>query len=171
MLVRDAVEADLPAILEIYNDAVLNTTAIWNDIVVDLANRAAWLAERQGQGFPVLVAIAEDGTAAGYATYGPFRPHDGYRHTVENSVYVRGGQRGRGVGYALLTALVAHGQTAGLHAMVAAIEAQNTASIRLHAAHGFAEVGHMPQVGAKFGRWLDLTLMQRQLDHAKTPPA
>ena len=81
MLIRDAVEADLPAILEIYNDAVMNSTAIWNEIVVDLDNRKTWLAARRAKGFPVLVA-ERDGVVLGYASYGDWRAFDGYRHTV-----------------------------------------------------------------------------------------
>ncbi|WP_313109521.1 GNAT family N-acetyltransferase, partial [Stutzerimonas nitrititolerans] len=106
MLIRDAQDADLEGILHIYNDAVQNSTAIWNDSPVDLANRRAWLAERQEQGNPVLVALDDDGQVVGYASYGPWRPHEGYRHTVEHSVYVRDGQRGGGVGRSLMRELI-----------------------------------------------------------------
>ena len=162
VVVRDATAADAAAICAVYNHAVRETTAIWNDAEVDAANRAAWLVERQGVGLPVIVA-ERDGTVVGYATYGPFRPHDGYRFTVENSVYVAQAARGGGVGRALMAALVERARTAGLHVMVAGIEAENAASIRLHAALGFLEAGRLPQVGTKFGRWLDLLFMQLQL--------
>lgn len=163
IVVRDARAADAAAICAIYNHAVRETTAIWNDVEVDAANRAAWLAERQGAGFPVLVA-EQGGAVVGYATYGPFRPHDGYRFTVENSVYVAEAARGGGIGRALMTALIERARKAGLHAIVAGIEAENAASIRLHAASGFVEAGRLPQVGTKFGRWLDLLFMQLTLD-------
>ncbi|WP_319519138.1 GNAT family N-acetyltransferase [uncultured Martelella sp.] len=159
MLIRDAKEADLPVVLEIYNDAVLHSTAIWNEILVDLENRKAWLAARNARGFPVLVAERE-GAVIGYASYGDWRPFDGYRHTVEHSVYVHKDRRGGGAGRALMEALLAHARQAGMHAMIAAIEGDNTASIALHERLGFFHVGRYPEVGTKFGRWLDLVTMQ-----------
>lgn len=162
--IRDASEADLPGILAIYNAAVEHTTAIWNENLVDLTNRRAWLAERSGAGFPVLVARDAAGEVVGYASYGAWRPHDGYKHTVEHSVYVRADQRGKGLGPRLMQALIERARSAGLHVMVGAIESENTASIRLHQRLGFAITGQMPQVGRKFGRWLDLTFMQLILE-------
>lgn len=162
--IRDASEADLPGILAIYNDAVQHTTAIWNETLVDLANRRAWLTERTGTGFPVLVMVDSAGAVLGYTSYGPWRPHDGYRHTVEHSVYVRSDQRGQGLGVLLMQALIERARSAGLHVMVGAIESQNAASIRLHQRLGFVTTGQMPQVGRKFGRWLDLTFMQLILE-------
>ena len=170
MLIRDAQEADLQGILQIYNDAVQNSTAIWNDTPVDLASRRAWLAERREQGNPVLVALSEDGQVVGYASYGPWRPHEGFRHTVEHSVYVRQGQRGSGVGRALMRDLISHARGAGRHVMVGAIESENRASIHMHQQLGFIHVGQMRQVGCKFGRWLDLTLVQLILDTARKEP-
>jgi L-amino acid N-acyltransferase YncA len=160
--VRPAEEADLAAILAIYNDAVANTTAIWNETLVDLDNRRAWLAERRRRGFPVLVAEFA-GEVAGYASYGDFRAFDGYRHTVEHSVYVRADRRGGGIGTALLTALIEAAAAAGVHAMVAGIEAGNAASVGLHERLGFRDAGVLPEVGRKFGRWLDLKFMVRVL--------
>lgn len=162
--IRDASEADLPGILSIYNDAVQHTTAIWNETLVDLANRRAWLTERTAAGFPVLVMVDSAGAVLGYASYGPWRPHDGYRHTVEHSVYVRTDQRGQGLGVLLMQALIERARAAGLHVMVGAIEAQNSASIGLHQRLGFTITGQMAHVGRKFDRWLDLTLMQLILE-------
>lgn len=162
--IADAGEADLPGILAIYNDAVEYTTAIWNETLVDLANRRAWLAERTAAGFPVLVARDAGGEVLGYASYGAWRPHDGYKHTVEHSVYVRADQRGQGLGPVLMQALIERARAANLHVMVGAIESENTASIRLHQRLGFVTTGQMPQVGRKFGRWLDLTFMQLILE-------
>lgn len=161
--IRHAVPADTPAIAEIYNDAVLHTTAIWNDVTVDAVNREAWLAQRQADGFPVIVAVDDRLGVVGYAAYGPWRAFDGYRYTVENSVYTHSGARRLGAGRMLLTALVGLAQDDGLHTMVAAIEAGNHASITLHESLGFVETGRMPQVGCKFGRWLDLVFLQRRL--------
>jgi L-amino acid N-acyltransferase YncA len=160
--IRSATEADIPAILAIYNDAVLNTAAIWNDDVVDLDNRLAWFAARQAQGYPVLVAVEGD-HVLGYASYGDFRAFQGYRFTVENSIYVASSARGKGAGSALLGALVDHAVANGKHVMVAGIEAGNDVSIRLHARHGFVETARMPELGFKFGRYLDLVFLQKTL--------
>ncbi|HCC62657.1 GNAT family N-acetyltransferase [Pseudomonas stutzeri] len=169
MQIRDALDTDLAGILEIYNDAVQNSTAIWNDKVVDLDNRRAWLAERHEQGYPVLVAIDDQGQVAGYASFGPWRPHDGFRHTVENSVYVRPGQRGGGVGRSLMQALIKRAREMHKHVMIAAIESENRASIHMHQQLGFIHAAQMRQVGCKFGRWLDLTMMQLTLNRTSQP--
>ncbi|GAB3597522.1 GNAT family N-acetyltransferase [Microbacterium tumbae] len=170
MHIRDATSADLEAITAIYNDAVANTTAIWNETTVDVANRAAWLVDRARSGYPVLVA-AEGPEVLGYASFGDWRAFDGYRHTVEHSVYVRGDQQGRGIGKALMVELIARARTIGKHVMVAAVESGNVGSIRLHERLGFTGVGTLPQVGAKFGRWLDLTFLQLVLDERRAPDA
>jgi L-amino acid N-acyltransferase len=169
MIIQDATADDLPAILAIYNDAVLNTTAIWNETQVDLDNRLAWLNERRAAGFPVLVAHDATGSVVGYASYGTWRSIEGFRHTVEHSVYVRSDQRGQGLGPLLMQALIARAQQAGLHVMVAAIESGNSTSIRLHERLGFVTSGQMPQVGRKFERWLDLTFMQLTLNPDMEP--
>lgn len=166
--IRDAETADLEGITAIHNDAVLNTTAIWNEDAVDVADRTAWLAERTGRGYPVLVAVDESGVL-GYATFGDWRPHSGYRHTVEHSVYVRDDARGRGIGKALMVELIHRARALGKHVMVAAIESGNTGSIIMHKRLDFMQVGRMPQVGAKFDRWLDLTFLQLVLDERPFP--
>ncbi|WP_370677206.1 N-acetyltransferase family protein [Pleomorphomonas sp. PLEO] len=171
MDIRDAASADIEGIANIYNHAVVHTAAIWNDTQVDIANRAAWHADRQRQGYPVLVALDEAGAVLGYATFGDWRPHDGYRHTVEHSVYVRHDRRGQGIGEALMHTLIIRARAIGKHAMVAGIEAGNAASIRLHKKLGFAEVGLLPQVGMKFGQWLDLAFLQLTLDERASPDA
>lgn len=168
MQIRDAGVADLEAITTIHNHAVVHTTAIWNEDPVDVDDRAAWLGERSCDGFPVIVAVDETGVL-GYAAYGRWRPHSGFRHTVEHSVYVRADAQGRGVGRRLLTALIERARAQGIHVMVAAVESGNTASIALHERLGFVETGRMPQVGAKFGRWLDLSFLQLTLDGRATP--
>lgn len=164
MRIRDAEAGDVPGILEIYNDAVLHTTAIWNDTVVDAADRATWLADRQRLGYPVLVAVDDDGQVAGYASFGDWRAWDGYRHTVEHSVYVRRDRRGGGIGRALMRELIMRAGVLGKHVMVAGIEAGNTGSIRLHESLGFEPAGVLREVGTKFGRWLDLAFLQLRLD-------
>jgi len=167
--ISDALDTDLAGILRIYNDAVENSTAIWNDRIVDLDNRRAWLAERHDQGYPVLVAIDEGGQVAGYASFGPWRPHDGFRHTVENSVYVSPDHRGSGIGRSLMKALIERARMLDKHVMVAFIESENRASVHMHQQLGFIHVGQMRQVGCKFGRWLDLTMMQLTLNRTSQP--
>ena len=167
--IRDALDTDLAGILRIYNDAVENSTAIWNDRIVDLDNRRVWLAERHDQGYPVLVAIDEGGQVAGYASFGPWRPHDGFRQTVENSVYVSPDHRGSGIGRSLMKALIERARMLEKHVMVAFIESENRASVHMHQQLGFIHVGQMRQVGCKFGRWLDLTMMQLTLNRTSQP--
>jgi phosphinothricin acetyltransferase len=162
VVVRPATDSDLSAILAIYNDAVRHTTAIWNDTLVDLDNRRAWRDARVGLGYPVLVG-EEDGAVVAYGSFGDFRAFDGYRFTVEHSVYVAEASRRRGIASALILALVERASALGKHVMVAGIAADNEASIALHRRCGFEETGRMPEVGYKFGRWLDLVLMQRKL--------
>lgn len=162
VIIRPATEADLEAILAIYNHAVAHTTAIWNDQPADLASRKAWFGARAAQDYPVLVA-EEETVVVGYGSFGDFRPFDGYRFTVEHSVYVAEGKRRRGIASALLTALAGRAREMGKHVMVAGIASDNDASLRLHERHGFFETGRMPEVGFKFERWLDLVLMQKRL--------
>lgn len=166
--IRDALPEDVAGILDIYNDAVRNTTAIWNEQQVDLANRQAWVAARVEQGYPVLVAVDESGVL-GYASFGDWRTFEGYRFTVEHSVYVRGDQRGKGLGPVLMQLLIERARSCGKHVMVAAIESGNAASVRIHERLGFVVTGQMPQVGVKFGRWMDLTLMQLVLNPGAEP--
>jgi phosphinothricin acetyltransferase len=162
LIVRDATLEDAAEILAIYNFAALNTTAVWTDGPSDLEARREWIRARQQVGYPVLVAVnGED--VVGFASFGDFRPFPGYRHTVENSVYVDPHRHRSGVGRTLMTALIARAEAMKKHAMIAGIEAANSGSIALHASLGFAEVARMPEVGCKFGRWLDLVLMQKML--------
>lgn len=169
MLIRDAVDADLDAILAIHNDAILNTDAIWTEQVVARPDREAWLAVHIAAGEPVIVAEL-DGRVVGYASYGSFRPKTGYRYTVENSVYIDTALRGRGIGRALMVELIARARSAGIHVIVAGIDAGNSASFHLHESLGFERVALMVQVGTKHGRWLDLAMLQLRLDDAALPP-
>lgn len=168
---RDALDTDLLAIRDIYNDAVLNTTAIWNEQPADLANRQAWFEARRALGYPILVAVDAAGVVLGYASYGDWRPFEGFRYSVEHSVYIHPGQRGKGLGALLMAALIERARSGRKHVMVAAIESGNQASIALHQRLGFTITGQMPQVGIKFGRWLDLTFMQLTLNPGAPPPS
>ncbi|KTR07547.1 GNAT family N-acetyltransferase [Curtobacterium luteum] len=161
--VRDCEPHDLDVVHALHVDAVLHSTAIWQDEPHPRPWFDVWLADRRADGFPVLVADV-DGVVAGYATYSGFRPHAGYRHTVEHSVYVVERFRGRGVATVLMDALVARARTDGHHVLMAGICSSNTGSIALHERLGFETVGVLPEVGRKFDRWLDLTLMRLPLD-------
>jgi phosphinothricin acetyltransferase len=165
-MIRDATEADLPAIVDITNHAILHTTALWTNTPATIESRGTWLRERQAAGLPVLVS-EEEGAVQGFASYGIFRPFEGYLYSVEHSVYVATEAHGRGLGRALLASVIAHAQSAGKHVMIGAIEADNTVSLRLHASLGFVETGRLAQVGRKFDRWLDLVFMQLMLQSAQ----
>ena len=158
--VRNATGNDLPAMLEIYNEIILNTTAVWHYEPHTLEMRKEWFEQRQKEGFPIFVAIEEQ-KMLGFSSFGPFRPWPGYKKTVENSVYVASDSRGRGVGKLLIPPLIEAAKQMGLHAMLAGIEAENGASIALHEKFGFVEVAHFKEVGWKFERWLDLKFLQK----------
>lgn len=165
MLIRDARDSDLDVILEIHNRAIRESLAIWTEQEADRAERERWLADHVAAGHPVIVAEVDD-RLAGYATYGPWRPKTGYRHTVENSVYVHHDFQRQGVGRTLMVELIERARAAGLHVMVAGIEAGNTASIEMHRRLGFEEPVILREVGTKFDTWLDLAFMRLVLDEA-----
>ncbi|BDP43661.1 phosphinothricin acetyltransferase (plasmid) [Deinococcus aetherius] len=164
------VTPDLPTILDIYNEAVLNTTASYDYEPTNLEARLGWFDAKMEQGLPVFVA-QDQGTVVGWGSYGPFRAWPGYLYTVEHSVYVAADQRGKGIGRRLLPPLIEHARAKGLHAMIAGIDADNAASLRLHEGLGFVKVAHFRQVGWKFDRWLDLVFLELLLDDGDRTPA
>ena len=157
--VRHATENDVPAMLEIYNEIILNTTAVWHNEPHTLQMRQEWFALKQEQGYPVFVA-EQNSVLAGFSTIGPFRPWVGYRFTVENSVYVSAENRGQGIAKLLIPPVIEAARQLKLHAIVAGIEATNEASIALHNKFGFIEVAHFKEVGFKFNRWMDLKFLE-----------
>ena len=163
MRIEEATDDDLPAVVAIYNDVIRTSTAIYREEPATLAERQAWNETRKTNGYPLLVARTDDTPVAGFATFGDFRAWPGYRFTVEHSVHVAESHRGRGIGTALMRELIGRGAALGKHVMVAGIDADNAGSIRMHERLGFEQTGHLKQVGWKFGRWLDLVFMQRQL--------
>ena len=163
VLVRDATADDLAAISALYNATIPTTTAAWTEQPETLADRQAWFAHRAAAGDAVLVA-EQDGVVVGFTAYGDFRDTTkwpGYRHVVELTVHVAEAHWGTGVGRALLTELIRRARAAGKTQIVAGIDGDNDASMRFHARLGFREVARMPEIGTKFGRLLDLVLMQR----------
>jgi phosphinothricin acetyltransferase len=160
--VVDARTGDLPAIAAILNHAILHTTAVWYDDLRTPEWMEGWFELRRAKGWPVLVARSK-GRVVGYASYGEFRPHYGYRDTMEHSVYVDASAHGGGIGRMLLSALVERARANGVHVLVGGVASENEASVALHRSLGFQEVARMPEVGQKFGRWLTLVFMQKIL--------
>ncbi len=158
------------AILAIFNDAIVNSTALYDYQPRTAESMVAWFDAKQKGGFPVIGLEDESGQLLGFASWGSFRAYPAYKYTVEHSVYIRQDQRGGGLGKRLMQALIAEAQARGnVHAMVGAIDAANAGSIALHQKLGFQSVGLMPQVGFKFGRWLDLALYQLTLQTPLKP--
>ena len=137
--IRDAREDDLESMRDIYNDVLATSTSIFSDVKRTPEEQSKWFDDRRSQGWPVLVAC-RNGILLGYASYGPFRTWPGYRHTVENSIYLRPNARGQGIGTVLLEALLQRAQAQRLHAVIAGIDGDNVGSIRLHEKLGFTKV-------------------------------
>lgn len=161
--VRDATDADAEAITAIHNVQGVGTTASYALTKETAAERIAWLHRQRDHRHPVLVATDTQGRVLGFADYDRFRSLPGYDLTVEHSVYVTAGHEREGVGAALMARLIELARDLGMHAMVGVIDADNTASIAFHERLGFRNCGTLPQVGRKFGRWLDVSLLVKIL--------
>lgn len=169
MLIRPWQTSDLPQLLALHNDAVRRLDAIWTEIEDTLEERTAWAEARAAAGFPILVAVDDEESLLGYASYGTYRAKTGYRLTVEHSIYLWDKAQGKGVGKALMRALIQQARQDGLHAMIGVIDAKNAASIRFHEGFGFVHAGHLRQVGFKHGRWLDQVNMVLLLNEDAAP--
>ena len=163
---RSASPADLPAIVDIYNHEVLHGVATFDTVPWVLEGRGSWLASHDPARHPIVVA-EQDGTVIGWASLSPWSDRCAYARAAEVSVYVHHGRRGQGVGRALLTELVARARRGGLGVLLARIEASGKASLALHRAAGFERIGTMRRVGEKFGRVLDVELLELHLDGAE----
>ncbi|MEN4750255.1 N-acetyltransferase family protein [Pseudomonas sp. Ps21-P2] len=170
-ILRDARESDMPAVQAIYAHHVIHGTASFELEPPTLEQMLQRRADICANGLPYLLA-ERDGEVVGYAYATPYRPRPAYRFTVEDSVYVREGMAGFGIGHALLAAVIQHCTASGRRQMVAIIgNSENSASIRLHTRLGFRQVGVFESVGFKHGRWLDTVIMQRELgEGASTTP-
>ena len=157
------------AIVDIFNDAIVTSTALYDYQPRPLASMAPWFANKDKGGFPVIGIENEVGTLLAFGSYGTFRAYPAYKYTVEHSVYVHKDHRGKGLGQAVMRALIDAARAQDVHAMVGAIDAANTGSIALHERLGFKPVGTLPQVGFKFGRWLDLAFYQLLLATPANP--
>lgn len=161
-MIRQAVAGDAAAIAEIWNPMIRDTLVTFQPHPREPAELAALIATRAGQGHPFLVAhLGRD--ILGFATYAQFRPGPGYAHTMEHTVILSPRAQGAGHGRRLMAALEDHARRRGVRAMIGAITAENTDSQKFHEALGYGVVGHLPQVGWKFGRHHDLVLMQKLL--------
>lgn len=161
--IRKAVIEDLEDILEILNYEILNGTATFDHSPKDLRTLKEYYLTRVDNNFPFLVAES-DGKIVGYATYGPFRFKEGYKFTVEHSIYIKHNQQGKGIGKLLLNELTLIARGSGLKSMIAGIGKDNTESIDFHKKNGFKEVGRIPFAAQKFNRWLELVFLQLLLD-------
>lgn len=157
------------AILDILNDAIVNSTALYDYVPRPPEAMASWFATKRANGFPVVGAVDAEGQLAGFASWGTFRAFPAYKYTVEHSIYVHAQHRGRGLGRVLLQALIARARQAQVHALIGCIDASNAASIGLHRQFGFEHLGTFPEVGFKFGRWLDAAFYQLRLEMPQPP--
>lgn len=166
--VRPATEADLPAILAIYNEVIANTTAAYVFEPHTLEMRQQWFAELKAGGWPVIVAESV-GMIVGFGCIGVFRSKPGYKYTGEHTVHVHAEHRGKGIGRLLLSALIEEARRMGLRTLIGGIDSANAASIAFHASFGFVECARIKDVAYKFGRWLDLVFMQLILPGPSQP--
>ncbi len=167
-MIRHAEHKDLKAILEIYNDAILHTTAVYDYNPHTMEDRTSWYENKMRDGFPILV-FEENGVVIGFATFGPFRNWPAYKYTIEHSVYVHKDHRGKHIGTRLLQELIKVADKKGYATMVAGIDSSNAGSILLHETLGFVYSGTIRKAGYKFGKWLDLIFYQYELQGPETP--
>ena len=172
--VRPAVRSDCPGILAIYNEAVLTTTATYDYEPRSLEHRQQWFDDHERGGYAMFVAVEPSGaggeTIVGWSALNRYHDRVGFRFTSENSIYIAASHRGRGIGRLLLAPLIPAARARGLRNLIAAIDASNTASLRLHERFGFVQVGLFRRVGYKFERWLDVAYLELELPGAAPVP-
>jgi L-amino acid N-acyltransferase len=156
-------------ILNIFNEAILNSTALYDYKPRTPEMMMAWFEAKRKGNFPVIGAVNEDRELLGFGSYGSFRAWPAYKYSVEHSIYVDNRFRGQGIGKALLQEIIHSARTQNYHVLVGGIDSQNTASIRMHQRFGFQHAGTIRQVGFKFGRWLDLDFYQLILETPAQP--
>ncbi|HCU6969991.1 TPA: N-acetyltransferase [Staphylococcus aureus] len=161
-MIRCAKKEDLNAILAIYNDAIINTTAVYTYEPQTIDERIAWFETKQRNHEPIFV-FEENGSVLGFATFGSFRPWPAYQYTIEHSIYVDASARGKGIASQLLQHLIVETKAKGYRTLVAGIDASNEASIKLHQKFNFKHAGTLTNVGYKFDYWLDLAFYELDL--------
>jgi L-amino acid N-acyltransferase YncA len=169
--IRDATAADMPALTAIFNDVVLHSTAVYIDEPVTLEDRTAWWQQRVGANFPVLVALDEaTGDVVGFGTFGDFSTRSGYRYTAEGTILLTGSARGKGLGTRLLDELVERAKQRGMHTLIARVDSENQAALRLLDRYGFQRCGELREAGRKFDRWLNVVYLQLFVTAAGAEP-
>jgi len=156
-------------ILAIFNDAILNSTALYDYKPRTAETMLRWFEAKRKGNFPVIGAAAESGELMGFASYGTFRPFPAYKYTIEHSVYVAQKFRGQGIGKLLLREIIVSAREADYHLLVGVIDSQNAVSIGLHKQAGFVHAGTIRHAGFKFGRWLDVDFYELLLDTPANP--
>jgi len=162
-------ESHAPEVLDILNEAVVNSTALYDYQPRLPESMVAWFRAKEAGHYPVIGAIAEDGRLLGFSTYGAFRAWPAYKYSVEHSVYVHKDHRGKGIGFTLMERLIDAARSQQYHVMVGGIDLANRGSIAFHERLGFSHAGTIRQAGFKFGRWLDLAFYQLILETPDEP--
>jgi phosphinothricin acetyltransferase len=166
---KPCTEKQLPEILEIFNEAILTSTALYDYKLRTLEFMKVWYSDKMTHNFPIIGAFDNQGELLGFSTFGTFRPHSGYKYTVEHSVYVRSDKRGLGLGRILLKEIIKQAEKLNFHALVGVIDGLNIASVRLHENEGFVFAGILKDAGFKFGKWLDVVFYQLILKTPENP--
>ena len=167
-MIRHSEEKDLPEILDIYNDAILNSTAVYSYVPQTLEERKAWYKQKKASGYPVIV-YEEDNQVIGFATFGAFRAWPAYKYSIEHSVYVHKDCRTKGIGTMLLKEIIEIANKQNYATLIAGIDAANEKSIKVHEKLGFTYSGTIKKAGYKFGKWLDLSFYQLELNGPERP--
>ena len=156
-------------ILDIFNDAILNSTALYDYKPWTMDTMKVWFETKAQHNFPVIGIVDDEGVLMGFGSYGQFRMRPAYKYTIENSLYVHRDHRGKGLGKILLNEIISHATSQNFHSIIAVIDASNEISIDLHRKAGFTQVGVFREVGYKFGRWLDAAFLQLNLETPEMP--
>ena len=167
--ISSCTEEQLPEIMEIFNEAILYSTALYDYIPRTIEVMNNWYAEKQDGNYPIIGVFDHENSLLGFGSYGSFRVRPAYKYTAEHSVYVRKDQRGKGIGTLLLKEIVRIAASRDYHVLIGGIDASNLESIRLHEKEGFVFSGIIREAGFKFGRWLDLAFYQLILDTPSNP--
>ncbi|HEY4785754.1 MAG TPA: GNAT family N-acetyltransferase [Bacteroidales bacterium] len=165
-IIKPCVEKQLQEILDILNDAIVNSTALYDYKPRTMDNMKTWYEAKLKGNYPIIGAFDSSDKLLGFGSYGSFRSWPAYKYTIEHSVYVRSDARGKGLGKILLQEIINQASAQDYHVLVGGIDADNDISIKLHESMGFVYAGTIKHAGFKFGRWLDLAFYQLTL---KTP--
>ena len=162
MIIRDAIEGDIPVITEIFNSVIDSSNSVYREERVPQSERLEWFRDKRSHGYPVIV-VEIDGFVVGYGGFGSFRAAQGYRLTVEHTIHVAEAYRKRGIGRTILTELIKRAKEGGYHLMIGAIDSENVGSIKLHEEYGFTECARIKDAALKHGKFLTLILMEKIL--------